>query len=365
MPCVFSSSFRDPAECIIEVNSLEITDLYPSIESVTVQASRTQAITASLVLRAYRDEKGSWSVQDTETFLPWIPITIKAAFGTRTQETVFAGYIRDVQASYPNDMGETRVTVNCQDASLALNREHIQKVWGTELVKTTDTLILQEILSSYSLKPEIGNGAGLSDLLLYQNGTDISFLRRRAEANAYELIFYDTGVYFGPKRFTATAQETILVYAGYDTHVSDCKITYDGHKPDAIQFTIALPQGEGLIDKVVKSKLTTLGKTSTTAGALGLSDFVWRLKGQEFSTEKEMEALALQKAEDASLKLRAEGKLNGTNYGHVLQIGLPVELDGVGSVYSGTYYVDEVNHSFTHSGYFQDFVLLRNAYGRS
>ena len=42
----------------------------------------------------------------------------------------------------------------------------------------------------------------------------------------------------------------------------------------------------------------------------------------------------------------------------------PVEVDGVGELYSGTYYVDEVTHRFSRKGYDQAFKLMRNALGR-
>jgi hypothetical protein len=44
-------------------------------------------------------------------------------------------------------------------------------------------------------------------------------------------------------------------------------------------------------------------------------------------------------------------------------VGLPVAVDGVGTTYGGTYYVDAVTHRLTEDGYRQTFTLLRNAYG--
>jgi phage protein D len=48
----------------------------------------------------------------------------------------------------------------------------------------------------------------------------------------------------------------------------------------------------------------------------------------------------------------------------VLRVGEPVDVDGVGDRYSGTYYVAGVTHRFTARGYDQKFSLLRNALGR-
>ena len=61
--------------------------------------------------------------------------------------------------------------------------------------------------------------------------------------------------------------------------------------------------------------------------------------------------------------MHAEGELDGSLYGHVLNVGLPVGVDGVGERYGGIYFVDQVRHQFNSEGYRQTFALLRNAYG--
>ena len=43
----------------------------------------------------------------------------------------------------------------------------------------------------------------------------------------------------------------------------------------------------------------------------------------------------------------------------------PVEVDGAGEGDDGTYYVDRVTHTFSQTGYRQEFRLLRNARGRT
>ena len=47
----------------------------------------------------------------------------------------------------------------------------------------------------------------------------------------------------------------------------------------------------------------------------------------------------------------------------VVKLGDEINIDGVGSTHGGTYYVDEVTHVFTQSGYRQRFRLIRNSTG--
>ena len=76
-----------------------------------------------------------------------------------------------------------------------------------------------------------------------------------------------------------------------------------------------------------------------------------------------MEALAQQMANEQSMKISADGDLDGTIYGHVLRVGEPVGVDGIGERYSGTYLVEAATHRFDVNGYMVSFRLLRNAYG--
>ena len=79
---------------------------------------------------------------------------------------------------------------------------------------------------------------------LSQDATPIVFLRERAKANGYELIFAEGKVYFGPMRLDGEAQAPIMVYAGRSTNCLSLEIVDDGQRPDAVRFDHA-PREEG------------------------------------------------------------------------------------------------------------------------
>src|SRR5262245_13454327 len=182
---LLSGKERAPAECAVEVDHAPIEDLYPFLIEVTVQAGRSDAATATLTFESRRDELGQWLVQDAHGLDPrepilaeWKPILIKAVFGVREEE-VFRGFVRQVKAEYPPDAGNARVTVECQDDSLQLDRTHRRKAWGTEQLPTSDQQIFMEVLSAYApLSLDAESAAGQSGLVnLNQDGTDITFLK--------------------------------------------------------------------------------------------------------------------------------------------------------------------------------------------
>jgi phage protein D len=361
---LFSGAQREPAGCVIKVGvaQLEIADLYPFLTGVNIECSRADAWSATITFESRRDEQGQWAVQDSGLLSPWEPVLIEASFGSRSEE-IFRGYIREVSASYPEEAGGATVTVECQDESIVLDRNHARQNWGEAEAPTTDGLIFQQIVSRNALTPSPESGQGLSGLHLFQDATDIAFLRDRAEANGYELIFSGGMVYFGPMRLSGEPQATILVYAGRDTNCLRFNVKADGHQPEKVAYDVAATQGTDTQERSLEPDIPLLGPEAASGGGPGLPEYVWRLRRQGTTDEAELTARAQAKANEQALRVKADGELDGTLYGHVLQVGGLVPVDGVGDRLSGLYYVDTVSHQFSNDGYRQSFKLLRNAYG--
>lgn len=358
---LFSAKSRAPAECVLYLGGEEIVDLYASLVEVLVDLDRTQAGEATLVFETRRFEDGTWTVQDDDRFRPWTEVKIEAVFGA-TREEVMRGRVRQLKAEYPAEKGRAKVTVTCQDESLLLDREHINQAWGSDS-PTTDGAIATEIIQRHDMGFIAPPATGQTNVVANQNATDIRFLRERADANGYELIFRDGKVHFGPMRLDAERQDTILVYAGTDTNCVSFDIQDDGHMPDKVAFQVAAETGVQSNLHTVEPDLPRLGPEPADSSAAGLGDFVWRPTGEGDSDETRMTARAQRMANEQSMKIKVEGELDGTLYGHVLRVGEPVGVDGVGARYGGTYYVDTATHRFSVEGYRTTFRLLRNAYG--
>ena len=356
-----SQKTREPAACIIEIDNQEISELYGFLTEVVVETSRAQATCVTLTFETRRLETGTWVIQDDERFYPWAKLKVLAAFGHDSEE-IMRGYVKEIHAEYPGEAGNTKVTITGQDDSIGLDREHQRKSWGEE-APTTDQAIMSTILRNYGLKLHTDSQAGMSHLTLNQNSTDICFLKMRAQANGYELIFRDGEVYFGPMRVTAKAQDNIMVYAGPDTNCLSFSLQDDGHRPDNVAFDIAVTTGAGTSTQVIQPNLPPMGLRAADSRVTGLRDFTWRMNRQGVNDLAEMTARAQQRANEQSMKIRANGELDGSLYGHVLRVAEPVGVDGIGDRYGGIYYVDTVTHRFNLNGYQQTFTLMRNAYG--
>jgi len=360
---LFETAHTEPASCIILVGEAEeeIVDLYPFLMKLEVKARRGEAATATLSLETRRDEQGAWVVQDAGIFVPWQKIIIEASFGSYSEE-IMRGFIREVSSDFPNDPGQTVVRIACQDESMVLDRAHMRESWGAD-APTTDGQILNELLSTGGLAAHPDSAMGQSGLVLNQDGTAIRFLRERAEANGYELIFREGTAYFGPKRLDAEPQATIMVYAGRDTNCLRLNVRNDGHMPDSVTVDLASADDASVVSRTVTPDQPLLGTEPADSTSSGLGDFDWRMTRQGIANEEELVARAQHKANEQAMKIKAEGELDGSVYGHVLRVGEPVGVDGIGETYGGIYYVDTVDHLMDANGYKQTFTLMRNAVG--
>lgn len=358
---LFSDVKRQPAECVITLDNSEIVDMYPALAEVVVDANRKQWTTATLVFETRRIEDGTWTVQDDERFKPWVPVKIEAVFGDETEE-VMRGFIREVTVDCPAEKGAAKVTVTCQDDSLRLDRQHVEQRWGEDS-PITDGQIATQIAQRHNLQLLDSPDEGQTVQDLNQNTTDVKFLQKRAQANGYEVIFREGKMYFGDMRLDAETQPTILVYAGQDTNCISLNIQDDGHRPDTVAYQVAADVGTDNPSIEVTPNLRVLGNEPVNSANSGLDDFVWRPQRQGINNDTQMQAIAQQAANEASMKIKVDGELDASRYGHVLMVGEPVGVDGIGNRYSGTYYVDTATHRFDVNGYTVSFRLLRNAYG--
>ncbi len=351
---------RDPVECKIIVDGQEVSEFYSYLAEAKVMITRKGAAVAILLFDSIRKENGEWLIQDAGVFVPWKPITILAKFGSDEKE-VMRGYIKGVKADSPQDMGSANVRITCQDESIRLDRDHIRTVRSTVDDPQSDGAIISGIASEMNLQAEVEEG--LVNEALNQDATTISFIRTRAEANGYEFYVRDGTLHFHGIKLEGDPQPPILVYAGDTTNCISFAAHYDGHKPDKVRVITAASEGTENQEDIVEPDLNLLGSQAANSADAGLTDFIWTMQTPSGATREEVLARAQAAANENAFKIKAEGELDGAMYGHVLLPHLTVTVDGVGSDYGGTYYVDQVEHIFTQDGYRQKFKLLRNAIG--
>ncbi|WP_096785433.1 phage late control D family protein [Rhodobacter sp. CZR27] len=359
--------FRQAASVLVTVGTdgRDLGPLADLVSLIEIRTARTEAATGTITIDDRRQEDGRWMAADAGLFARWEPVTVTADFGTHSEE-VFRGHIVELKPQMPQNGGEAKLVLELQDEGAALNREHMRRLWGED-APVSDGDILSELIAPLNLSVASGSGEGQSSRTLAMDATPTAFLRERARANGYEIIFSRGEVWFGPMRLDATPQATIMIYAGTATNCLSFTVSDEAQKPDAVTFETA-PREEGAdpVVETVTPDLPLLGTTAVADEGAGLgTPAIARLSREGDETEEETRARAQALVNEASFRIRATGELDGTLYGHVLQVGLPVRVDGAGERNGGLYYVDKVSHAFTPDGYRQRFELIRNATGDS
>jgi hypothetical protein len=362
---LLATGFRQAASVMIEVGPAK-TDLGPlarQISGVEVRTSRSDAATATITFDDRRGSDGRWMAADSPLLTAWAKVVISADFVSHVEE-IFRGYIAELKPQVPQNAGDAKLVIELQDEGFALSREHMRRVWGTP-APIADQLILTELIAPLGLKVAAGSGQGQSARSLAQDGPPIVFLRDRARANGYDMIFARGEIYFGPMRLSAAPQATIMVQAGSSTNCLTFNLSDIAGQPDVIVYELA-PRTEGAAPETarIKPAVLTLGRTPVAAeGATVGTPAEARVSREGDEPPDATRARAQGMADQASFRIKATGELDGTLYGHVLTPGLPVRVDGPGDRNGGVYYVDKVSHVFTPDGYRQGFEIIRNARG--
>ena len=263
--------FRQPASCVIEMGTARtnIGPIAALVAEVEIQTAREEAATGRIVIEDRRREDGTWTAADSGLFTRWAPIRVSADFETH-RELILSGYVLRLAPDYPGNAAEAKLTIEVQDEGAALSREQMRRVWGEE-APITDLAILGELVRDADIRPDAASAQGQSSRQLSQDATPIQFLRERARANGYELIFLDGRVYFGPRRLTGTPQAPILVYAGRTTNARSFALQDMADTPDAVRVDLA-PREEGATPEVttVTPAEPVLGTTPAAAEGAAL-----------------------------------------------------------------------------------------------
>jgi hypothetical protein len=364
---LLSPGFTEPASCLIEAGTAltDIGNIAPLVALVDLQVSRDEAGSGSIVIEDRRGSDGLWVAADSGLFTRWAPIRVSAVFGTQ-QEVILSGYIMKLTPEYPGNPAESKLTLEVQDESAVLGREQMRRVWGED-APMSDLDILTALVGDVDISPDPLCGRGQSSRQLSQEGTPIQFLRERAKANGYELIFAEGQVYFGPKRLDGEPQAPIMVYAGRDTNCQTFTLGDAAETPDEVRADLA-PRDKGATPDIVTvaPDEPILGSIpAASEGAEIGAPSSWRVGREGDETPEEATARAQALVNEHAFKLRGSGALDGSLYGHVLKPGALVSVDGSGTRYGGLYYVDKVAHSFNAEGYTQTFEVMRNATGET
>ena len=306
-----------------------------------------------------------WNVLDDALFTRLANVRVAAKVGSGSSEPLIDAYVVDLRSVLSAEPGRSVLEVVAMDATVLLSLEEKVRDWPDQ----ADSAIATSIFNDHGLTPQVRDSQPVrrqDDVKTIQRGTDIQFLRKLAERNGYEVYVEvalggGTDGHFHPPQLDEQPQAVLNVNLGSATNVDDFTARYD-------MLGAATAQAKGLqigdqsdqAADVQSTQQTVLGGAAATPSERPRRVL---LSGTGLADAGELQTLAQAVVDRTAFSVTAEGVVRGAAYGGLLKAKRPVLVRGAGREFSGTFYVERVQHMFDGDGHAQRFRLRRNASG--
>jgi len=258
-----------------------------------------------------------------------------------------------------------------QDASWLMTLEEKAREW----VDVTDADVANTLFGEYGMTPAPENTDDDSPShtedghSLMQRASDIQFLRMLARRNGKlcRVVCADqpgqrTG-YFAKPTLDGDPVVTLVLNDTDNWTVNALDIEIDASRATAVRASQALfsdDSADGVNADTSDSGLTLLDER-------GLADFTGKsmtvMLTAPVDDGGELKLRAQSLLREAAWFVKCEGEADVAKLGAVLRVGTVVQINGIGGLHSGKYYVWSVRHTISADAHKMKFVLVRNAVG--
>ena len=299
-------------------------------------------------------------------------------------EELMGGAVLEVSWGYPGNMsvprrvvvkklkGFTTLTVEGQALSALMNREAKTRCWES----ATRSEVARQIAEEHGFEGEfvdVEDTEEVFDVINQTAETDARFLRRLASREEFEFYVDAGGFHFHERRQSAAPTHVFTWYADpgrgdvislnveSDLVKRAGRVTVRGRNP-MTRTTIESSASNDTVDRVTLGEVVEVvdpESGSTSIETRNATESVHPTSaGTEGRAQRES-AARFRRAERATIKLSR--KVVGDPTLHAKSI---VEVRGISALLSGKYYVTDVKHVISSSGYTCDLKLTRDGSGR-
>ncbi len=286
-------------------------------------------------------------------------------------QCIFDGFVLSHKLHLQTGTTASTLEVWGQDASWLMNLEEKAHEW----VDVTDADVANAVFGDYGITPADDNTQDDSPShtesghSLMQRATDIQFLRALARRNGKLCRVACAGQagqrigYFAKPKLDGDAVLTITLNDPQAWTVNALDIEWDATRPTSVVARQALftdDDPQGVSADTSDSGLAPLDQR-------GLADFsghpITAMLTAPVDDGGELSLRAQSLLREAGNFVRCEGEADVARLGAVMRVGTVVQIDGIGSLHSGKYYVWSVRHTISADSHKMKFVLVRNAVG--
>lgn len=226
-------------------------------------------------------------------------------------------------------------------------------------VKQKDSDIASQIAQEAGLSPDVKDSQVTHDYVLQANQTDLAFLQARARLIQYEVTVDDKTLSFHP---VANAASAILTLTLEDDLLEfSPRLSAVGQASDTAARGWNLKDKKEIVGKAGTGDEVSLMDGKSSGATLSKRAFGKATEGSYRPVATQAEADQRAKArlnQDVLMLVTGEGICQGRTE---LRAGKVIKIGGLGTSFSGSYYVTSASHRYSDSGYYTYFRVVRNA----
>jgi phage protein D len=324
-----------------------------------------------IMLPVSRTNEGDLTQVNSDLFKPLSNLALVVGVEGRRDECIFDGYVLTHKLHLETGETGSNLTVWGQDASWLMNLEEKTREW----VDISDASVANTIFKSYGIDTAAGNTEDDSPAhtedgyTLMQRASDIQFLRNLARRNGKLCRVACTSKpgkrtgYFAKPKLDGNPVVTLKPNESETWNVRALDFSWDVSRPNTVKASQALfndTNPDGVSADLQDSGLKLLGDRS-------LLDFAGKpmtvLLTAPVDSAGELRLRAQSLLRESGWFVRCEGEADVSRLKTILRVNTIVQIEGVGSLNSGKYYVWSVRHTITADAHKMKFVLVRNAVG--
>jgi hypothetical protein len=352
---LFVDGSEAPAELIAAIQQVEVED-----------HAELAGILRLRIGIGVRPDGSGWTVLDDGTFARLTRVKLSATAGSANAQTLLDGYVVETSVSFSTQPGQSVLTVVVMDASVLMNLEEKVKRWPA----SADSDIATSIFGDHGFATQVtatGQAHAEEQQTMIQRGTDIRFLQHLAQRNGYECYVEsdpqsgEIKGHFHPPDVQQQPLGVMSINLGEATNVDSFQLRYDMLRP--VHAAVNGLETDDASAQALTADAASLALLGATATVPTDKPRKVLLADTGLAYGGDWQTLAQAVVDRASWAVTAEGELNTSTFGAILRAKRTVSVRGVGRLFSGTYYIQRVLHTFSSAGHKQRFTLRRNAVG--
>ncbi|HEY9754661.1 MAG TPA: hypothetical protein V6C97_05855 [Oculatellaceae cyanobacterium] len=293
-----------------------------------------------------KDEQMNYNLLQSGMLEPFTRVIIGVILGV-TPEVLIDGVVAHHQVLPGNEPGTSKLIIMGRDVSQMLDLEQKNEKYENQ----PDSLIVEELIKAYRQYISVSIVTPTADVPINteriprQYETDLQFIKRLAKRNGFvfyiEPLTFDVNkAYWGPENRLGIPQPALTTNMGSWTNINSVRFSQDALSPVSTKGTFIEPITKISIPipQLPSLRIPPLAAKSVEAKRKII------LRDTANQNPAKAAANAVATVTGAPEAIKGEGELDTVRYGYVLRARRLIGFRGVGSSYSGDYYVSRVKH---------------------